>query len=90
MTLRRRPFPSRTLLAGWTVPAELASAAAGLVSAVAARRRSRGRHDDRGDVPGWVLVTLMTAGLVLVLWQLARGRLTEVFNKAVNDVLNGG
>ena len=20
-------------------------------------------HDDRGDVPGWVLITLMTAGL---------------------------
>ena len=24
--------------------------------------------DERGDVPGWVLVTLMTAGLVVALW----------------------
>jgi hypothetical protein len=24
--------------------------------------------DDRGDVPGWVLITLMTAGLVIVIW----------------------
>ncbi|MES2093826.1 MAG: hypothetical protein V4531_08460 [Actinomycetota bacterium] len=23
----------------------------------------RAAHDDRGDVPGWVLITLMTAGL---------------------------
>ena len=23
-------------------------------------------HDERGDVPGWVLITLMTAGLVVV------------------------
>lgn len=23
-------------------------------------------HDDRGDVPGWVLVTLMTAGLPVI------------------------
>ena len=27
---------------------------------------------DRGDVPGWVLVTLMTAGLVLGLWRRPR------------------
>ena len=27
--------------------------------------------DDRGDVPGWVLITLMTAGLVVVIWALA-------------------
>ena len=24
-------------------------------------------HDERGDVPGWVLVTVMSAGLVAVL-----------------------
>ncbi len=29
-------------------------------------------RDERGDVPGWVLVTVMTAGLVMV--DLGRGR----------------
>ena len=28
--------------------------------------------DDRGDVPGWVLITLMTAGLVVVIWALVQ------------------
>jgi hypothetical protein len=48
-----------------------------------------GPRDDRGDVPGWVLVTLMTAGLVLVLWGVARDRLTEVFNNAIDGVMGG-
>ena len=28
-------------------------------------------HDETGDVPGWVLITLMTAGLVVVMWSFA-------------------
>jgi hypothetical protein len=46
-------------------------------------------HDDRGDVPGWVMVTVMTAGLVLVLWGVARERLSAVFTAAINSVLGG-
>ena len=41
---------------------------------------------ERGDVPGWVLVTLMTAGLVTVLWALASNRLQALFNNALNTV----
>jgi hypothetical protein len=48
-------------------------------------RRSRARGD-RGDVPGWVLVTLMTAGLVTALWVVAKERLTQVFDQAVSSV----
>lgn len=44
------------------------------------------RRGDRGDVPGWVLVTLMTAGLVTALWVLARDRLVEVFDRAITSV----
>jgi hypothetical protein len=33
-----------------------------------ARERTR---DERGDVPGWVLITVMTAGLVAALWAVA-------------------
>ena len=44
--------------------------------------------DERGDVPGWVLITLMTAGLVVVIWALAIPALSGVFEKAINSVLN--
>ncbi len=42
--------------------------------------------DDRGDVPGWVLVTLMTAGLVVLLWGLAAPALKGVFDQALTKV----
>ena len=54
-------------------------------AAQAVVRRSAARGD-RGDVPGWVLVTLMTAGLVTALWVLARDRLTGVFDWAISSV----
>jgi hypothetical protein len=47
-------------------------------------RRSADR--ERGDVPGWVLITLMTAGLVTVLWSLASTQLTLLFNRAMSSV----
>ncbi|WP_165906084.1 hypothetical protein [Agromyces badenianii] len=43
--------------------------------------------DERGDVPGWVLITLMTAGLVIVIWGLAGPALSGVFDQAINRVL---
>lgn len=42
--------------------------------------------DERGDVPGWVLVTLMTAGLVFVIWTFAGPALTELFTQALDRV----
>jgi hypothetical protein len=41
---------------------------------------------DRGDVPGWVLVTLMTAGLVLAIWAVAGPALVDVFESAISRV----
>ena len=58
-----------------------------IVHAALSRRASGGR--ERGDVPGWVLVTLMTAGLVLTLWAVAGPRLDEVFNDAMDRVVGG-
>ncbi|HEX5534279.1 MAG TPA: hypothetical protein VFX33_11110 [Actinomycetales bacterium] len=49
---------------------------------------ARMRHEDRGDVPGWVLVTLMTAGLVIGIWALAGEALQNVFTEAMNRVLS--
>ncbi|WAC65545.1 hypothetical protein OVA14_09310 [Agrococcus sp. SL85] len=43
-------------------------------------------QEERGDVPGWVLVTLMTAGLVIVLWTVAGPALTGVFEQAIARV----
>ncbi|WP_438268252.1 hypothetical protein [Microbacterium tenebrionis] len=43
-------------------------------------------EDDRGDVPGWVLVTLMTAGLVVLIWAVAGPALTGLFEQAISRV----
>ena len=40
-------------------------------------------REDRGDVPGWVLVAVMTVGLVAALWLVADDQLTSIFRKAV-------
>ncbi|WP_166804810.1 hypothetical protein [Cryobacterium sp. Sr8] len=51
------------------------------------RRRILNRwRDETGDVPGWVLITLMTAGLVVLLWGLAGPALSGVFEQAINRV----
>lgn len=48
--------------------------------------RAGGVRSDRGDVPGWVLVAVMTAGLVTALWLLADDVLTGVLNRAISSV----
>lgn len=45
-------------------------------------------HPERGDVPGWVLVTLMTAGLVIAIWAIAGPALVNVFNTALTRILS--
>ena len=43
-------------------------------------------RDDRGDVPGWVLVTVMSAGMVMAIWGLAEGQLKDMLRSALNSV----
>ncbi|NHC25480.1 hypothetical protein G6553_20170 [Nocardioides sp. IC4_145] len=43
-------------------------------------------RDERGDVPGWVLVTVMTAGLVMVIWRVADQQLAQMLNSALSKV----
>ncbi|MFL6003837.1 MAG: hypothetical protein ACJ72P_13600 [Nocardioides sp.] len=45
-------------------------------------------RDERGDVPGWVLVTVMTAGLVAVIWGVADDQLRDLLRSALNSVRN--
>jgi F0F1-type ATP synthase membrane subunit b/b' len=42
---------------------------------------------EQGDVPGWVLITLMTAGLVVVIWAFAAPALQGVFDEAMDRVV---
>lgn len=56
------------------------------------RMTTRGRRwmakiaDERGDVPGWVLITLMTAALVILIWALAGPALSDIFQNAIDKV----
>jgi hypothetical protein len=57
-----------------------------LAAYVGIRTRVADWRDDRGDVPGWVLITLMTAGLVSVLWLAAGNKLGALLGKALDSV----
>lgn len=52
----------------------------------ASRSLARLVQDERGDVPGWVLITLMTAGLVVLIWALAGPALGQLFEQAIARV----
>lgn len=43
-------------------------------------------RDDRGDVPGWVMVTVMTAGIVVALTLIAKPVLSGMLRDALNSV----
>ena len=45
-------------------------------------------NEERGDVPGWVLITLMTAGLVVAIWAIAAPALGTVFDQAISRVVS--
>lgn len=68
----------RTVLSG------PATALSGVALVLYTRVAVRGR--DRGDVPGWVLVTIMTAGLVTALWLVADDKLKQLFTDALDSV----
>lgn len=48
----------------------------------------RAIQDQRGDVPGWVLVVLMTTGLVTAIWTIAAPRLSAILKNSL-DSMNG-
>lgn len=45
-------------------------------------------ESESGDFPGWVLITLMTAGLVVLMWAVAGPALKGVFEQAMTKVAN--
>ena len=44
------------------------------------------RELQRGDVPGWVLVVLMTTGLVTALWTIAAPRLSQILKNSLDSM----
>jgi hypothetical protein len=52
------------------------------------RRFTQAFSSERGDVPGWVLVVLMTTGLVTAIWTIAAPRLTSILKNSL-DSMNG-
>jgi hypothetical protein len=52
--------------------------------------RVSGADRERGDVPGWVLITLMTAVIVAGIWGFAQGALSNILNSALCTIgVNG-
>ena len=52
--------------------------------------RVRGDNPERGDVPGWVMITVMTAALVLAILIPFRQAIVEAVQNALTSVTSGG
>ena len=52
--------------------------------------RSSSDDDDRGDVPGWVMITVMTAIVVLALLGIFRDQVEAAVTSAFERVRNAG
>ena len=58
-----------------------------LKSKISSRAESVTQSQERGDVPGWVLVVLMTTGLVTAIWTIAAPRLSSILRNSL-DAMN--
>ena len=52
--------------------------------------RVRGEDSERGDVPGWVMITVMTAALVLAILIPFRTAIVTAVTRALDSVTNAG
>ncbi|HZY77485.1 MAG TPA: hypothetical protein VFE40_14300 [Jatrophihabitantaceae bacterium] len=50
--------------------------------------RVRGAERDRGDVPGWVMVTVMSAILVVAILGVFEPEIKDAITNAINSVSN--
>ncbi|MHA7278874.1 hypothetical protein ACX80H_03880 [Arthrobacter sp. MDT2-2] len=57
-----------------------------LVAVTALLRPPDDGERERGDVPGWVMITLMSAVLVAALLAIAGPALEGLFNQAIDQV----
>ncbi len=61
-----------------------------LAAALALTARLRGPDPERGDVPGWVMITVMTAALVLAILIPFREAVVTAVQNALASVTAGG
>jgi hypothetical protein len=52
--------------------------------------RLRGDDPERGDVPGWVMITVMTAALVLAILVPFRAAIVDAVQNALSSVTSAG
>jgi len=52
--------------------------------------RVRGEDPERGDIPGWVMITVMTAALVLAILIPFRTAIVRAVTNALDSVTNAG
>ncbi len=83
------------LVAFWTIGTLLLRRGSGRIagqSSLSGGMDDGGGRDpaDRGDVPGWVMITLMSAVLVAGLLAIAGPALEGLFNQAISQVNKGG
>ena len=45
---------------------------------------------ERGDIPGWVLITVMTAALVTVIWALLEPQIRDLLDGVLDSVSGPG
>ena len=61
-----------------------------LAALTAFAARVRGDDPERGDVPGWVMITVMTAALVLAILIPFREAIVDAVQNALTSVTSGG
>lgn len=69
-------------------PDEMTWGALAWLRAVVAVPARRGR--ERGDVPGWVMVTLMSAILVVAILVPFKSQILPAIQSAINSVISAG
>lgn len=50
--------------------------------------RLRGPDSERGDIPGWVMIAIMSAAVVVVLIPLVGPAIAHAFTTAIDNVSN--
>ena len=60
-----------------------------LMAALARSGVCRARRDDRGDVPGWVMVTVMTAILVVAILGIFEPQVKHALSGIIDSVSGG-
>ena len=61
-----------------------------LTTLAALRERLRNEDGERGDVPGWVMITLMTVAVATAIWGVVNGSIMRVLTTALNSVTGNG